>query len=169
MEANDPLLIAELRRDEGVRYEPYFDVVGVKTVGVGHNLKAKPLGLPYPIDDEMVDRILLLDIADVFEELAAVDPSTTAFIRKSAWTECERVRVEGSAAVVGEMMLPVLEPYSPDAKGPARALVWRSSSPTSCATSPRTSTAGGSTCPRRTSRVTAPTPGSGPSRPSGEP
>ena len=69
MEANDPLLIAELRRDEGVRYEPYFDVVGVKTVGVGHNLKAKPLGLLYPIDDEMVDRILLLDIADVFEEL----------------------------------------------------------------------------------------------------
>lgn len=69
MEANDPLLIAELRRDEGVRYEPYFDVVGVKTVGVGHNLKTKPLGLLYPIDDEMVDRILLLDIADVFEEL----------------------------------------------------------------------------------------------------
>ena len=69
MEANDPLLVADLRRDEGVRYEPYFDVVGVKTVGVGHNLKAKPLGLLYPIDDEMVDRILLLDIADVFEEL----------------------------------------------------------------------------------------------------
>lgn len=69
MEANDPLLVAELRRDEGVRYEPYFDVVGVKTVGVGHNLKAKPLGLIYPIDDELVDRILLLDIADVFEEL----------------------------------------------------------------------------------------------------
>ena len=69
MEANDPLLIAELKRDEGVRYEPYFDVVGIKTVGVGHNLKAKPLGLIYPIDDAMVDRILALDIADVFEAL----------------------------------------------------------------------------------------------------
>lgn len=69
MEANDPLLVAELRRDEGVRYEPYFDVVGVKTVGVGHNLKAKPLVLLYPIDDEMVNRILMLDIADVVEAL----------------------------------------------------------------------------------------------------
>ena len=69
MEANDPLLVAELRRDEGVRYEPYDDTVGVKTVGVGHNLQAKPLGLIYPLTDEEVDRILLLDIADTLEDL----------------------------------------------------------------------------------------------------
>ena len=30
--------------------------------------------------------------------------------------------MEGSAAVIGEMMLPVLEPTSPDAKAPARSL-----------------------------------------------
>jgi phytoene synthase len=30
--------------------------------------------------------------------------------------------MEGSAAVIGEMMLPVLEPYSPAARQPARAL-----------------------------------------------
>ncbi len=30
--------------------------------------------------------------------------------------------MEGSAAVIGEMMLPVLDPLTPDAKGPARAL-----------------------------------------------
>ena len=69
MEANDPLLIAELRRDEGVRYEPYDDTVGVKTVGVGHNLMAKPLGLIYPLTDAEVDRILALDIADTIEDL----------------------------------------------------------------------------------------------------
>ena len=30
--------------------------------------------------------------------------------------------MDGSAAVIGEMMLPILEPFSPDALGPARAL-----------------------------------------------
>src|SRR5690606_20449203 len=30
--------------------------------------------------------------------------------------------MEGSAAVIGEMMLPVLEPYTPEAMEPARAL-----------------------------------------------
>lgn len=69
MEANDPLLIADLRRDEGVRYAPYDDTVGVKTVGVGHNLKAKPLGLIYPLTDAEVDRILSLDIADTIDAL----------------------------------------------------------------------------------------------------
>ena len=35
--------------------------------------------------------------------------------------------MEGSAAVIGEMMLPVLQPQSPAAIGPARAWVSRSS------------------------------------------
>lgn len=37
---------------------------------------------------------------DAVVNLASALPSTTAFIRKSAWRECERVRTEGSAAVV---------------------------------------------------------------------
>ncbi len=44
---------------------------------------------------------------------------------RSTWDTWEQLRdgyMEGSAAVIGEMMLPVLEPYSPDAKGPARDL-----------------------------------------------
>ena len=69
MNVNDPLLIAELRRDEGVRYSPYKDTLGIDTVGVGHNLKAKPLGLTYPLTDEEVDRILAMDLDEVFEGL----------------------------------------------------------------------------------------------------
>ena len=34
--------------------------------------------------------------------------------------------MEGSAAVIGEMMLPVLEPFSQAAKAPARSLDWPS-------------------------------------------
>jgi nucleoside-diphosphate-sugar epimerase len=37
---------------------------------------------------------------DAVVNLASALPSTTAFVRQSAWAECERVRVEGSAAVV---------------------------------------------------------------------
>ena len=69
MDVNDPLLIAELRRDEGVRYTPYNDTLGIKTVGVGHNLVAKPLGLIYPLTDTEVDSILASDLVDVFEGL----------------------------------------------------------------------------------------------------
>lgn len=69
MNVNDPLLIAELRRDEGVRYSPYKDTLGIDTVGVGHNLKAMPLGLIYPLTDEEVNRILAVDLDEVFEGL----------------------------------------------------------------------------------------------------
>ena len=76
MEANDPLLIAELRRDEGVRYSPYKDTVGIDTVGVGHNLKAKPLpsDTEYPLTDEQVDKILADDIAEVNQALNKAIP-----------------------------------------------------------------------------------------------
>lgn len=40
----------------------------------------------------------------------------------SSWEELRDVYMEGSAAVIGEMMLPVLRPTTPEAKGPARAL-----------------------------------------------
>lgn len=44
---------------------------------------------------------------------------------RATWASWEELRdgyMEGSAAVIGEMMLPVLEPLTPEAKGPARAL-----------------------------------------------
>ena len=53
--------------------------------------------------------------------------------------------MDGSAAAIGEMMLPILEPSDPAALPRARTSATRSSSRTSCATSARTSTAGGST------------------------
>lgn len=57
-----------------------------------------------PVAASLFDRRGLADAFaghDVVVNLASALPSTTTFIRKSAWTECERVRVEGSAAVVG--------------------------------------------------------------------
>jgi lysozyme len=64
-------LIAELRRDEGVRYSPYNDTKGIPTVGVGHNLIAKPLpaGWKYPLNDTQVNSLLDDDIEDVFHDL----------------------------------------------------------------------------------------------------
>jgi lysozyme len=36
-------LIRDLKQDEGLRLKPYFDTVGVKTIGYGRNMSAKPL------------------------------------------------------------------------------------------------------------------------------
>ena len=71
MTPDDQLLIAELRRDEGVEYTPYMDTVGVPTVGVGHNLRAVPLpdGWTYPLTDEQVDTVLAADLVEVFVQL----------------------------------------------------------------------------------------------------
>ena len=69
MDTNDKTLIAELRRDEGVEYSPYFDTVGIETVGVGHNLKAHPLDYEYPLIDAQVDSILAKDLERVFAGL----------------------------------------------------------------------------------------------------
>ena len=71
MRPDDPLLLAELRRDEGVRRWPYADTLGIKTVGVGHNLVAHPLSLIYPLDDAEIDVILIGDIAEVIAGLDA--------------------------------------------------------------------------------------------------
>lgn len=71
MTPQDDLLIKELRRDEGVEYSPYLDIVGIETVGVGHNLKAKPLpdGWTYPLSDDQVDQLLAEDLQAVFDDL----------------------------------------------------------------------------------------------------
>ena len=70
MDVNDPLLIAELRRDEGVRYSPYKDTLGIETVGVGHNLKAHPFpDAVYPLTDAQVNQLLSNDLIEVLEGL----------------------------------------------------------------------------------------------------
>ncbi|MEN4447312.1 MULTISPECIES: NAD(P)-dependent oxidoreductase [unclassified Mycobacterium] len=56
-----------------------------------------------PVSVPLFDRHGLADAFtghDAVINLASALPSTTAFIRKSAWAECERVRSEGSANVV---------------------------------------------------------------------
>jgi lysozyme len=64
-------LIADLRRDEGVRYSVYKDTKGIDTVGVGHNLQAKPMpaGWKCPLNDTQVNSLLDDDLEDVFHDL----------------------------------------------------------------------------------------------------
>ena len=73
MTPSDSTLISELRIDEGVRYSPYLDTVGIKTVGVGHNLKARPIpeDWQYPLSDEQVNGLLTGDLLIVFSGLDA--------------------------------------------------------------------------------------------------
>lgn len=72
MTSDDPLLIAELRRDEGVRYSPYLDTLGIQTVGIGHNLVAHPFpDAVYPLTDAQVNQLLADDLAEVFAGLDA--------------------------------------------------------------------------------------------------
>lgn len=61
---NEQLLKDELRRDEGVRYTPYVDTKGHKTIGVGHNMDANPLPKDWtlPLTDAQVDQLLAEDI-----------------------------------------------------------------------------------------------------------
>jgi len=68
---NLALLISELRIDEGVRYEPYNDSLGIPTVGVGHNLQAAPLPdvWAYPLNDDEVNQLLTEDLQTVFTSL----------------------------------------------------------------------------------------------------
>lgn len=54
-----------------------------------------------------------------FFDAMALDLTQTSW---PSWQELRDGYMEGSAAVIGEMMLPVLEPLTPEAKEPARAL-----------------------------------------------
>jgi lysozyme len=74
--ANLTLLIAELRRDEGVRYSPYPDTRGFQTVACGHNLDVSPLpaGWVYPLSDAQVDQLLTQDLGNTFAQLNASLP-----------------------------------------------------------------------------------------------
>ncbi|GAB49780.1 DUF5914 domain-containing protein [Mobilicoccus pelagius] len=59
------------------------------------------------------------DCFDRFFHAMRLDLTRTSW---ATWPELRDDYMEGSAAVVGEMMLPVLRPHSPGALGPARAL-----------------------------------------------
>lgn len=54
-----------------------------------------------------------------FFNAMSLDLTTTSW---PSWAALRDGYMEGSAAVIGEMMLPVLEPTSPDARDPARTL-----------------------------------------------
>ncbi len=64
-------------------------------------------------------RDIPLDCFDRFFAAMALDLTRTTW---ASWPELRDGYMEGSAAVIGEMMLPVLEPSSPQAKEPARQL-----------------------------------------------
>ena len=59
------------------------------------------------------------DCFERFFDAMALDLTRTTW---ATWDELRNGYMEGSAAVIGEMMLPVLEPYSSAATAPARAL-----------------------------------------------
>lgn len=59
---------------------------------------------------------------ECFERFFAAMASDLTRTTWATWEELRDGYMEGSAAVIGEMMLPVLEPYTADAVGPARSL-----------------------------------------------
>jgi lysozyme len=89
-------LIAELRRDEAVRYSPYKDTKGILTVGVGHNLVAHPLpaGWKYPLNDIQVNSLLDDDLESVFHDLDGNLPW---------WTDLSDVRQRALANFVFQL------------------------------------------------------------------
>lgn len=57
------LITKELRRDEGEKLKMYLDSEGIATIGVGHNLKDKPIS-------QRASRIILEDdLTDVLTDL----------------------------------------------------------------------------------------------------
>jgi len=70
------LMVAELRRDEGVRYSIYLDTAQIPTVGVGHNCRVSPLPADWacPLTDAQVDQLLTQDLQATFAQLDAKLP-----------------------------------------------------------------------------------------------
>ena len=58
-------LVADLRLDEGVRYVIYHDTKDHPSIGVGHNLDARPLPPDWhpPLTDAQVNALLKSDLA----------------------------------------------------------------------------------------------------------
>lgn len=71
------------------------------------------------VADTVRRRAIPADCFDRFFDAMALDLTTTSW---PSWPALRDGYMEGSAAVIGEMMLPVLEPTGPEARDPARAL-----------------------------------------------
>ncbi|AQP45645.1 phytoene/squalene synthase family protein [Tessaracoccus flavus] len=84
---------------------------------------ANPTGDHPPVMAAIVDSISRRgtdpECFDRFFDAMAADLTKTSW---ATWEELRDGYMEGSAAVIGEMMLPVLEPFTDKAMGPARAL-----------------------------------------------
>lgn len=70
-EANEMLLVDELRVDEGVDPNVYIDSLGNPSIGVGNNLNAHPLpeGWTPPLTDEQIDQLLEIRLDETFADL----------------------------------------------------------------------------------------------------
>ncbi len=76
-----------LEDHEGRRNKPYLCSAGKQTIGIGHNIDAK--GLPRDIEDylrktgeitdEMIDRLLVLDIEDAQRDAVRLWPNIQTF------------------------------------------------------------------------------------------
>ena len=74
----DELLMSMIERHEGRRNKPYRCPAGHLTIGVGHNMEARPLPLDMQafldkhgyITDGMVDQLLIADLADAILDAA---------------------------------------------------------------------------------------------------
>ena len=62
-------IIDQLKRDEGLRLEPYKDSVGVWTIGYGHNLEVGDKDIPPSIKEEQASLWLLKDVANASYQL----------------------------------------------------------------------------------------------------
>ena len=71
MNTEDKKLAEELRCDEGFKCMPYIDTVGIPTIGIGRNMKAKPIPQhwTFPLSDDQVGYLLAEDLGDVFSDL----------------------------------------------------------------------------------------------------
>lgn len=66
-------LKARLEQEEGREYSPYTDTKGILTVGVGHNMEARPLdpSWTFPLTDAQVDQLLDDDTNATLTEMYA--------------------------------------------------------------------------------------------------
>ena len=68
-------ILDQLKRDEGLRLQPYSDTRGFKTIGYGHNLDANPLSdTENGITEDRAAEILENDLARITDKLLAALP-----------------------------------------------------------------------------------------------
>ena len=65
------ILDKDLRRDEGVEHNYYYDIKGIKSIAVGHNCEADPLPIGWtpPLTDDQINKLLNHDLSVLFAGL----------------------------------------------------------------------------------------------------